>query len=147
MSDLLFYYHYVVCYTFRSQADLTKSEKYASFATALLALIMVRLNLGVGFNGLAIIILLPWITYRLVDLCVLQMWMSASSHMMFVLEVSVSTTKAASDVCAHQDLPWPRMDRHVLVSGNLIYILSGNWVKVYFWRINCVLQYKKMLKL
>ncbi len=32
------YYHYVVCNAFQSKADLMKSEKYASFATAILIL-------------------------------------------------------------------------------------------------------------
>ncbi len=31
-------YHYVDCYAFQSLTDLTKSEKYASFATAILIL-------------------------------------------------------------------------------------------------------------
>ncbi len=37
-TQFLFYYHYVVCYAFQSQADLMKSEKYASFATMILIL-------------------------------------------------------------------------------------------------------------
>ncbi len=32
------HYHYVFCYAFQSRADLTKSKKYASFATAILIL-------------------------------------------------------------------------------------------------------------
>ncbi len=32
------HYHYVVCYAFQSPADLTKSEKYASFAIMILIL-------------------------------------------------------------------------------------------------------------
>ncbi len=31
--NTLFYYHFVVCYAFQSQADLTKSKKCASFRT------------------------------------------------------------------------------------------------------------------
>ncbi len=43
------HYHYVVCNAFQSAADLTKIEKYASFATVISIFVkLVRLNLGGG---------------------------------------------------------------------------------------------------